>query len=109
MQVEDTPEETLAEALSWQEAERFMGALQAIGAGAVVIVHDDDARKAWRRTFKDAEKMGVLAFHPMIRIDDTIGDGQIQIQDVDDRPDEVVEAVEAQPGISKGGVLLPHA
>ena len=84
-----------------------MGALQAIGAGAVVIVHDTDARKAWRRTFKEAEKLGIIGFHPMIRVDDSVGEGQIQIQDVDDRPDEVTEAVEAQPGISEGGVLLP--
>jgi hypothetical protein len=108
MQTEPEPdaEETLAEALQWQEANKFMGALRAIGAGVVVIVHDTDSQAAWRKTFKDAEKVGVLPFHPLIRIDEDIPKGQIMIQDVDDRPELVDEAVE-QPGISDGGVILP--
>ena len=104
---EEPAEETLAEALGWQEASKFMGALKAIGAGAVVIVHDVEARKLWRKTFKDAEKVGVLAFQPMIRVDDAVPVGQIQIQDVDDRPELVDEAVE-QSGMSEGGVILPY-
>ena len=107
MEAENQGEETLAEALAWQEADRFMGALRAIGAGAVVIVHDKADRKAWRKTFKNAETLGVLTFHPLIRIDDTVPKGQIQIQDVDDRPDEVVEAVETGESVSPGGVILP--
>lgn len=100
-------EETLAEALAWQEADKFMGALRAIGAGAVVIVHGVEERKAWRNTFKDAERAGILPFHPLIRMSEDVPKGQIQIQDVDDRPDEVTEAVETGEGVSEGGVILP--
>lgn len=98
---------SLADELAWNEVDKFVGALKAIGAGAVVIVSDDDARVAWRKTFKDMEHAGFLAFHPLIRVSDEVPEGQIRIQDVDDRPDEVDEAV-AQPGMSKGGVILPH-
>lgn len=102
-------EQTLKDALVVAEWDRFFGALRAIGPGVVVVVHDAESRKQWRKVFKQAVKRGVLHKPPLIRVDASVPEGSIQIQDVDDRPDEVEEAVDAASaqGVQPSGLILP--
>ncbi len=98
-------DETLAEGLAERELSNFFGSLAAIGAGVVVVVHTDELRKQWRKTFKNAKKAGVIAYEPWVQVDPSVPEGAIQIVDQDDRPP--IEDEAAAEDVSEGGVILP--